>query len=356
MKKSPLFAAHQTRRADMQPSGDWLVPTHYGDVQAEIAALQSGVGITDLSHVAVLGLRGDDVVRWSHGMFTNHIKNLVPGGGNRNCMCDDRGRVQGLADVYQVDATGLILVLEGVDAAWFQKRYEMFLVLDDIEPTPFEDGGPTLLTVQGPGAAALLATLALPVPESDHAHIAVPGTADTDLRVMRKNRGGDGFDLLVPAAAIDTLWEAALAAGAIPVGTAALDARRISLGWAAWPEDGTDKSMVHELNLSVETCSFSKGCYVGQEVINRIDIKGGLQKRLVGLELSEDALPPIGAEVLLAGDVVGTISSAARADGKALALGVLRKSAWDPGSALVVRAGEREVAAVVRDLSPAEPS
>ena len=108
--------------------------------------------------------------------------------------------------------------------------------------------------------------------------------------------------------------------------------------------------MVHELRFNAEVCAFDKGCYVGQEVINRIDVKGQLTKRLMGVVLDEDALPPAGAEVLLDGEVIGTISSAARLLGTPIALGVLRKKAWEPGLAVVVRAEGRDVAGHTSEL------
>jgi folate-binding Fe-S cluster repair protein YgfZ len=101
----------------------------------------------------------------------------------------------------------------------------------------------------------------------------------------------------------------------------------------------------------VESCvSFNKGCYIGQEVINRVDVMGQVAKKLWGLQMKEDALPPAGAEVKLGDEVVGDTRSAARVDGRALVLAVLRKSAWQPGLDVEVHAGGRVVGAVVRDL------
>lgn len=350
MKKTPLFPQHLAHNAATEVYGDWLLPAHYGDVDAEVRAARGGAALFDLSPVEKVILTGAETRRFANGMFTNNAKKLRPGQGNRSAMCDDRGRVQGLLDLYCVTDDTFLAVLDGVDAAWFEGRYQMYAMLDDIELTLLPEE-PWVLCLQGPGSADVLRRLGLPVPENDHDHALVPAAEGHGLRVCRKDRTGlGGFDLLVPTAALAATFEAALAAGARPAGQAALDALRVAAGRARWPQDGTDKSMVHELRFNTEVCAFDKGCYVGQEVINRIDVKGQLTKKLMGLVLQEDALPPQGAEVLAGSDVVGTVTSAARVLGRPLALGVLRKAAWAPGTPVVVRAGEREVPAVVSEL------
>lgn len=352
MKKTPLFAQHLARNASTDIYGDWLLPSHYGDIDAEVRAAREGAVLFDLCAVekTLLSGTGGEVRRFCNGMFTNNIKRLVPGKGNRSAMCDDRGRVQGLLDLYCLSEASFLAVLDGVDAAWFEQRYQMYAMLEDIELTAMTEE-PWVLSVQGPQAAAVLSRLGLPTPEGDHDHVEIPAADGLGLRVCRKDRTGlGGFDLLVPTMALQTIFEAAIASGAVPAGQATQDALRVAAGRARWPQDGTDKSMVHELRFNTEVCAFDKGCYVGQEVINRIDVKGQLTKRLTGLLLAEDALPPAGAEVLVGEDVVGTITSAARVLGKPLALGVLRKAAWETGTAVRVRAGDREVSGVVSEL------
>ena len=350
MKQSPLFPALMARGASMEVQGDWMVVEHFGGVQAELAALRAGAGLVDLAHTTMITLSGPNTRRWAHGMFTNHIKGLQPGQGNRSCMCDPKGRVQGLIDLYCVDEEHFFGVLEGVGLPWFEERYQMFLVLDDVEWEE-EAEQMSLLSLQGPGAADILATLGLPVPEADHAHAEAGRSGDQPgIRVMRKDRTGlGGFDLAVPRSALLPTWEAALGAGAAPVGLAAVDALRIRAGRAAWPTDGGELTMVHELRYNEDCCSFTKGCYVGQEIINRIDVKGQVTKRLTPLLLAEDALPPAGAQVLLEGQAVGHLTSAARIDGGVRAVAVLRKAAWAPGTTVEIQAEGRTVAAAVTE-------
>lgn len=347
MHRTPLFARHVAAGAALAEHDGWMVPIAHGDAEAGVAGVRAGAGLVDLAHVTLLTLTSEDARRWANGMFTNNIKRLGVGRGNRNAMCDDRGRVQGLLDLYCVRDDHFVVVLDGVDADWFGERYRMFLILDDIEVDPLV-GEATLLSVQGPAAGAVLAAAGLPTPEVDRAHSLDP---ETGVRVARRDRTGHGgFDLIVPVAQVEATWAALLAAGARPFGLETLDALRIHAGRAAWPQDGSDKSMVHELGFNEEVCAFDKGCYVGQEVINRIDVKGLINKRLAGLEIPGDAAPPQGAEVLLDDKPVGTVSSVTAAGGRVRALAVLRKAAWAPGTAVVVRAADGERPATVSAL------
>jgi folate-binding protein YgfZ len=352
MNKTPLFAAHLARNAVMEVHGAWMVVSHFSSIDAEVAAARAGVGLIDLCQVEHAVLTHADVRRWTNGMFTNNTRKLQVGQGNRHAMCDDRGRVRALTDLYWLSDDSALLVLEGLTRAAFEQQYEMYLTLDDIEVGGLP-GECTLLSVQGPEAANLLGRLGLPVPAQDHDHAVVPGE-QASIRVMRRDRSGlGGFDLLVPRAVLPEVWGALIAAGAAPIGRASLDALRVVQGLAAWPEDGTEKTLVHELNLDKEVCAFDKGCYVGQEVLNRVDIRGSIQKRLCRLLLAEDAIPPQGAVVMLGDEEVGALSSLARLEGKVYALGVLRKAVWSPGTVVRVVAGDRGVDATVLAASAA---
>ena len=344
MNRSPLFAHHVAAGAALADQDGCMVPLSHGEAEAGAAGVRAGAGVVDLAHVQLLTLTSDDARRWANGMFTNNIKRLQPGRGNRNAMCDDRGRVQGLLDLYCVGETRFLAVLDGVDADWFEGRYRMFLILDEIEVDPRPDGA-TLLSVQGPAAGAALEAAGLPAPAIDRAF----ETTDSGVTVARRDRTGlGGYDLIVPGDQVAAVWAALQAGGATPAGTDVLDALRIFAGLASWPQDGTDKTMVHELRLNADVCNFEKGCYVGQEVINRIDVKGAINKKLMGLRLA--APVPQGSPVMHGDKAVGTVTSLAEVGGQVVGLGVLRKAAWAPGTVVEVDTGDGAVAATVSDL------
>mgnify|MGYP001021344562 CR=1 FL=1 len=322
----------------------------------QLQAASTGATLFELPLQGLI-LQADCLPRWINSMFTNKYSDVEPGQGRRSVIADDRGRVGGLVDWYRLSEERYLGLLEGVDTAAFLTRFQMYLVLEDIEPEELEDMG--LLSLQGPQADAVLASAGLPLPADDHAHL----EDAAGVRVLRRDRSGlGGVDLLLPQGQVEGLRER-LIAGAAAGSAELLEALRIQAGKAAWPKDGSEKSMVHELNLQRECVSFDKGCYLGQEVINRIERVGGVRKRLTRLSVDgpvaegatlwagEDELFPedfvlkLRVEVGLAvagEDEVGRLSSVVQVGEQSLALGTVRESAWAEGTLLRARDSEQE--------------
>ena len=333
MNQSPLFSCHTQHGGSFHELEGWAVVRDYGNPEDEEAQARTGAGIIDLAQVQTVVLEGPDARRFTNGMFTNNIRRLQPGEGNRSAMCDDRGRIQGLIDVYCTGEDQFQGVLEGVSAEWFENRYAMYIVFDDVEMEVFEDA-PWALSLQGPQASAVLERAQLPLPTENGGHL----LSDNGIRVAAKDRTGlGGFDLLVPTELMEATFQSLLDAGATLLGFTALEALRISHGRARWPVDGTEKSMVHELAINEEVCNFNKGCYLGQEVINRVDVKGQVVKRITKLVIDGDILPQTGSAVLIGDDTVGTIASSARSASQSIALAVLRKTAWEAGTTVQIQ-------------------
>lgn len=349
LHKSPLFAAHGAAGATFVESAGWLVPAAFGPLPAAVAAeanaVRTGAGVYDLADHGVVTLVGPDARRFCNGMFTNNVRDLQPGHGNASAMVDDKARLQGLLRLYATAPDAFLAVLEGVTPEAFEARYGKYIIFDDVELTDASEDV-SVLSVQGPDAAAVLQRCGLPVPEGEGTFASVE-----EIRVATNARSrAGGYDLVVPRASVTALWGALQAAGARAVGLDAREVVRIEAGIPRWPVDMTEKSLLHELRLVPTHASFHKGCYIGQEVINRIDVMGQVTKQLWGLEMAEDAIPPAGAEVRLGEDVVGVTHSGAREDGRVRVLALLRKAAWQPGISVSVHAGDRVVAATVRDL------
>jgi folate-binding protein YgfZ len=345
LSKSPLLAAHGMAGATFVEAAGWLVPATFGSVPDECAAVRTAVGVYDLSDHGVVSLVGPDARRFSNGMFTNNVRDLAVGRGNASAMVDEKARVQGLLRLYHVDAEAFLAVLEGVTPEAFEARYAKYIIFDDVELTDLsEELG--VLSVQGPGAADTLRRVGLPVPEGEGAIVSVEA-----MRVATNPRSvAGGYDIVAPRDALPALWAGLLGAGAKAVGLDAQEVLRIEAGLPRWPVDMSEKSLIHELRLVPTHASFEKGCYIGQEVINRIDVMGQVVKKIWGLEMGEDAIPPIGAEVKVGDDVVGIVLSGAREGTRVRVLALLRKAAWEQGKSVNVHAGDRIVPATVYDL------
>jgi len=346
MSQGPLHHLHETLSAHFGTLEGFSTPLRYADADAEYTAVQTHAGLIDLAHVGTVSFEGPDARRFCNGMFTNNIRDLQPGQCGRSAMCDDRGRVLGLLDILCTDSDRFEGVLEGVSAEWFESRYGMYIVFDDVE-MEVSQSGPWVLSLQGPQSAAVLEKAGLPTPEKGHHSVSEDG-----IRIVDKDRSGlGGFDLIVDTEAASPLWDRILSAGCTPFGHDTLERLRIEHGRARWPVDGTEKSLVHELGIDTEVCNFNKGCYLGQEVINRVDVKGQINKKIHKILLDAKAEDVLGASVMLDDAEVGTITSATDAGTGTIALAVIRKRAWGEGQEVTISTAEGAVRGSVQDAS-----
>lgn len=296
----------------------------------------------------IFRFRGPDTRRFTNGMFTNNVRDLPVGGGHRTAMVDAKGKMLGLADLYMVADDEALLLVEGWERHQFLAHYGKYIVLDDVEledETDLHD----VITVQGAEAEAELRRRELPIPGPIHVTTGPEGqpvrgfawASAGAIGVGRRDRcGRGGFDLVVPKGWILDL----------PASTPErLQAERVAAGEVRWPDDMPGRFLLHELGLRDRVCSFEKGCYIGQEIVHRIDVMGQLRRGLAGVRVGGPA--PDGAEILVDGAAVGKLTSAIwhPTHGR-IGLAVLRKPNDEPGTKVRIRwdAGEAdgEVAAL----------
>ncbi len=344
LAKTPLFAIQGASGATFTEVDGVLLAERFGAPEAEADAGRSGAALMDLAGHAVVELVGPDARRFANGMFTNNVRAMPVLGGNRSCMVDDKARIQGVLDLVCLANDRFLAILAGVSVEAFEARYGKYIIFDDVEIMDVSDAR-SVLSVQGPHAEEVLRAAGLPVPDASVA------AAVEELLVVRCARSkAGGYDLVVPRDAVAATWQALVACGAAPAGWVAQEILRVEAGLARWPVDMGERALLHEMRL-VERCgAFDKGCYIGQEIINRIDVMGQVKQKLWGLELVEDAWPPGGAEVRIGEDLVGVVRSGAREGTRVRVLAVLKQVAWKDGLEVSVHANGRAVAAIVRDL------
>jgi folate-binding protein YgfZ len=178
-----------------------------------------------------------------------------------------------------------------------------------------------------------------------HVNAMIGGAAVTVVR--SPEIGVEGYDLLVPFEIFEQVWSAAVKAGAVPAGLAAWEIARIEAGRPEWGIDIDDSTIPQEANFDdLEAISYTKGCYIGQEVVARVHFRGHVNRHLRGLRASSGDAPPTGAQLAddqgnHVGDVRSSVTSP-RLGG--IAIGMVRREIA-PGSALYARweGGERRV-------------
>ena len=271
-------------------------------------------------------------------MCTADVKGAKPGTILPALFLTEHAHV--IADSFiWVTADALLLDIEG--DAWTRTRahIERLLVADDVE---FEEHtGLAIVDLEGPGG--LYATGAASL---------IPWTF-TELGSMLVGNlpryGGPAASVIAPSDSIDPTIDAiiAKAPGSRRINSAVLETIRVENGVARVGVDTNDKTIALEARLN-RAISFNKGCYLGQETIERATARGGLKKRMFGLKFNTGDPPAADAILSLAGKEVGRVSSAVNSPRLgAIGLAILHHSAWTPGTEL--RVGENG-AAVVTDL------
>ena len=280
----------------------------YGDAAGEYAATREDAALVDLATRGVLEVAGPAPVRlkFLQGMLTNDVAGRAPGQGCRAAQLSARGSVLALVRVL-VEKDVVVLETDFDRLQPLQKALEHYRVA---APVRFAVRPASVLALLGPGAEAVLRRAGVePAPAEAESHcVAAFGGQPT--RVARAgDLPGGGFVLHTAPEAAVAAWQALLSAGARPVGYDALDVRRVEAIRPWWGDDVTEENLLHETGLVAECASFTKGCYVGQEIVARLDARGGnVNKALRGLRLEGPGAS--GASVTVGGQDVGRVTTA----------------------------------------------
>ncbi len=340
------------------------VVAHYGDTLAEYRALTETAGVLDLSFRGRLCLMGADRVRFLHGQVTNDIRMLRPGTGCYAAMVNAKGRMEADLNVYCLEEE-LLLDFEPGLAGSLTQRLERFIVADDVQVV---DVAPlyALLSVQGPAAEDVIRKTDLfdAIPPAAFHFRKHANDESGEVYLMNQPRlGTAGFDLFVPVGARELWWEKLDASVRAEDGRAAgWEAFELARIEAGIPRFGVDMGMTNfpqECGLEATAMSYSKGCYIGQEVLNRIHTMGHVNRMMCRLLILGEGSekPATGDKLFQDGKEVGYVTSSALSAkaGGLVALGYVRTGVQKPGTELVLRmaAGERTARIVTApDPSP----
>jgi folate-binding protein YgfZ len=320
----------------------------YGNCAAEHAAFAQAVGVIDLSQRGRLCLVGNDRMSFLHGQVTNDIQRLKPGQGCYAALVTNKGRLQSDLNVWNLGEE-LLLDFEPGLTALVTGRLEKFLVADDVR---IVDVAPLygLLSVQGPRSREALMALEIfaEPPAQPFLSVSLNDATLGQLYLMNRPRlGSVGFDLFVPVAALGAVFDKLIAAakqqsGAV-CGADAFEIARIEAGIPRFGADLDDTVLPPEAGLDLTAVSYQKGCYIGQEVLNRIRSIGHVNRKLVSLRLPAgvNPLPAKGGKLFRDGKEVGTITSAVNSLklGAPIALGYVRREHLEPGTELGLASG-----------------
>jgi folate-binding protein YgfZ len=331
----------------------------YGDAVAEHAALRETVGVLDLSFRGRLALLGTDRVRFLHGQVTNDVKKLETGQGCYAALVTAKGKMVSDLNIF-VLSDELLLDFEPGLTPTVTERLEKYIVADDVQ---IADVLPHygLLHVDGPQANALIAALGMfgEIPASPFNSLMISGPVLGETYLMNNPRlGQPAFDLFVPSASVpaatDKLIAAAKSLGGRACGWTAFETVRVEAGIPRFGADMDETNIPLECGIEARAVSYNKGCYIGQEVINRIHSIGHVNRELIGLRLGDElkTLPVRGDKLFKDGKEVGHITSAVKSLtlNANIALGYVRREVNQFGHALTLRSSERESVSIIATL------
>jgi len=344
MPRTPLY---EPLLASGARSGQYLeteTAISFGDTAGEFAELRSGCAIYDLGWRAKFVATGADRVRWLNSMLTNNIRDLALNRGNYNFLLNAQGRI--LADLY-VYNRGEYLLLD--TARWQAPKLveilNKFIIMDDVEITDISDKL-TAVAVQGPRARETLRAAGFAFADVDPLEVQDTTWNCIGLSVTRMASDiSQTYELWMAPANVAGVWERLIAHGARPIGTDALEMFRLAAGIPRYGADITERYLPQETDQP-QALNFQKGCYIGQEIVERIHARGMIHRKLTGFVV-EGAVPTAGAKIEAEGKEVGEVTSAVTlpsADGsRAAALGYLRVEARTAGAEVQVSGARAKV-------------
>ncbi len=385
MNQLMLHEFHKTLDARFAEWNGAQIVGDYGDWLAEHAALRETAGVLDLSFRSRLCLVGADRARFLHGQVTNDVKNLRAGEGCYAAITTAKGKMESDLNIFCL-ADELLLDFEPGLAEKISRRLEKFIVADDVQ---IVDAAPHygLLSVQGPQAEAAVRAIGLfaDLPVKPFNSVKLPDATLGEIYLMKHARfagsagvppasspnedeatrrrdgsapGSSGFDLFVPndslGAVAGKLIAAAKNFGGRACGWQAFETARIEAGVPRFGADMDETNIPLECGIESRAITYTKGCYIGQEVINRIHSVGHVNRELRGLRLADDLKTPPqkGDRFFHAGREAGHITSVVKSPklNAIIALGCVRREAGQPGNELTLQTADGGSPATIVDL------
>lgn len=312
----------------------------FSDVAAEFRAIAEAAGLHDSSYTGRLRATGEDALDLLNRLSTNGIEKLAPGQGAPTILTTDRGRILDLLGVVNTGDYTLLITSPDCQQAvidWLDK----YTIMEELEVEDIS-GETALFTVCGPESPAAVASAAGLEPggaelEGMAPYSVLPAEIAGHSAVIIRRPLGEiaAFDVLVDASTGAQVWETLAVSGAVPVGTEAFNAALVHNGIPRHGREMGDDFNPLEAGL-IGSVDFAKGCYIGQEVIARLDTYQKVQKYLVRLAFSGDAQVEEGATLELEGRNVGQVTSlsAIPSTGELVGLGYVRTASANPGQTL----------------------
>jgi tRNA-modifying protein YgfZ len=347
--ETPLLAEHTAHEAQMEEFGGCLLPKTFSTFAEEYRAARDHVAIFDTNWHAIVTLAGRDRVKYLHAITSNNIKALAEGSGMLALLLTPQGRILAELEVYALPEKLLVLSHASVRERTITTLRKYILGSQvQLEDLTEQMGS---IAIEGPQATSIVAQAAgitlAEIPELSIVQVTLDGIPCYLLK--RSHLGGGGFEIIAPREPLGSLWNSlsasVRASGGLPIGMQTLNALRLEAGVPWFPADFNDSVIPHEAVLENSHISFSKGCYTGQEIVERVRSRGHVNRNRVRLQFSTSEPPAPETKLRAAGAEVGYVTSSVFSPkaGKAIGMGYLRREHNSVGSVVEFDGGTASV-------------
>ena len=347
MLESPVLDLQRKAGAVLKEEFGWRMSASYSTLEEEYAAATLGIGIVDRSYMGRLEITGDDAIDLLDRLSTNDLADLQQNTVVGTVLTTNKGRVIDLLLVNRRE-DGLLVLTGPTTRTRVLEWIDFYTIMEDVTSRDATEET-AMFSLIGAKAAEALPESARELSHYTSTAVRIEGI---DALVLRTDFAGvPGYDIVVAPTDASKLWSSFVEAGALPVGTQTVELIRIERGLPVSAKDYGEDYNPLEANL-LDFISFNKGCYIGQEVVARLNTYDKVQKRLMGLSwASENEVAP-GAEIYADGKKVGAVTSAVKSHrlSSGIGLGYVRKAQTKAGAELCARTDDGEVTVTVSEL------
>lgn len=313
---------------------------------ADYQALTDAAGVVDCGDFAQIEMTGADGVAFLHNMCSADIRSLAPGAGCEAFITSAQGKTLGFVFVFR-DSQRLTLLTAPGQAETLIAHLDRYLIREDVQLTDRSADWANLLISGARARQALAACSHIAPPSEPLAHFATT-IADRSAEIARFDFGRTpAWWIVSHRDAQETILAELLFHGAAPCGRAAFESLRVEAGLPLFGIDLGPDNLPQEIGRDATAISFTKGCYIGQETVARLDALGHVNKQLAGVRFAADKVPPAGAEFFTSESdkPVGRVTSAAWSPklSAPLALAYLRRESLAVGTRLSSAQGDATV-------------
>src|SRR5882672_1372445 len=346
---TPLLELHRATGATI---GEWFgceLPSDFGDWLGEYRYARETVALLDKNYRTYLALSGPDRVRFLNAILTNNIKDLKTGQGIVSLFLNPQGRIQAEIETYAEEERLLCVSFAEIREKLIP-ALDHYIIMDDVTLTD-ETARYGTLALEGPRAAETVKRLAnVDVTTLAELEWRESSVGAIPCRIVRRSPGSHpSAEFVCEQIQLQQLWkllrDAAKSAGGGPVGYTALNSLRLESGIPWFGYDFGDKQIPHEAGLEKSHISYTKGCYTGQEIVERVRSRGQVNRVRVLFKMEAKELPSADAPILFEGKEVGqvtrsTYSPAFQAN---LAMGYIRRERSMEGSEVEIGGARAKV-------------